>query len=85
MALEIEGEPILTLGDFTQLIEGLRDDAHALGPLAAWRNFEQVDPRDLYCALDVTCRLFLRHDEKGDVARKIIDAAVERLEPLIEW
>jgi hypothetical protein len=81
ITLEVEGIPMLTLGDFTQLIEALRDDAHPLGTLAAWRNFEQVDPRDLYCALDVTCRLFLRHDEKGDVARKVINAAVERQVP----
>jgi hypothetical protein len=80
MALELDGVPILTLGDFTQLVEGLRDDAQPLGVLAAWRNFEHVDPRQLYCTLDVTCRLFLRDDEQGDVARKIIDAAVERLD-----
>ena len=30
-------------------------------------------------------RLFLRNDDKGDLARRISDAAGERLDQLIEW
>jgi hypothetical protein len=79
MALEVDGEPILTLGDFTQLVAGLEDDAYPLGTLAAWRNFEPVDPQALANQLGVTCRLYLRDDEKGQVAGRIIDAALDRL------
>jgi hypothetical protein len=48
MALEVAGVPLLTLGDFTQLVDGLRDDAAPPGTLAVWRSFEDVDPRQLY-------------------------------------
>ncbi len=82
MSLECDGTPILTLGDFSQLIAGLSDDAQPLGTLAAWRNFEDVDPQELHNTLHITCRSYVKPGADGDSARAIIDNACTRLEQL---
>jgi hypothetical protein len=79
MPLEVNGVPIMTLGDFTVLINGLSDDAQPLGTLGAWRNFEPVDPQALHNTLAVTCRTFSKPGPAGDPARRVIDGALTRL------
>jgi hypothetical protein len=82
VSLEVSGTPIMTLGDFTMLVDGLSDDARPLGTLAAWRNFEDVDPQELHNQLHITCRSYAKPGADGDNARAIIDNACERLERL---
>jgi hypothetical protein len=77
--LEVDGFPILSRGDFADLMHGLTNDGPPIESLAAWLHGEDVPPEDLHQALDIGARIRANDDPRTTM---LIDAACKKLEDL---
>jgi hypothetical protein len=76
MALECRGVPIMSQGEFRELMDELGPRADSSGVLTGWFAGEEVVPEALYAALDIGARLQARSER----AHELIDAACGRIE-----
>lgn len=75
MALQCEGHPILSTGEWKKLCEHMRD-GEGSPTLSAWALGEQLTPAQLMAAFDVDARLAAADRE----AQALIDTATSRME-----
>lgn len=75
MALQVRGVPILSYGEFRELTRSQDQESPAHPVMVAWFAGEDVQPFELYSALDISERLAAR--DEGAV--ELIDLALSRL------
>lgn len=80
--LELEGQPILTQGEYAQMMQGFPPGAGGgSGILQAWWLGDEPSPLEAYAAVNVEARLGVRGGEAlkiaDDVAGRIRDAFPE--------
>lgn len=75
VSLDVEGQSIMSQGEFVSMVRGLDPDGRGSGALAAWFAGETLTPEQLLVALEVEARLAVLDPSVHDV----IDVAVARL------
>lgn len=75
MSLDVRGVPILSWGEYEDLSRSFDPGAPTPPVIAAWFSGEDVEPFELYLALDVEARLGGATEE----SHALIDVALARL------
>jgi hypothetical protein len=74
MAFELRGHPILSLGEFVELMHAMRRGAEAPPAIVAWFGGERLSPRTLQLALD-KCAVYVE-DDRG---HELLSLAARRM------
>jgi hypothetical protein len=76
VSLDIQGHIIFTAGEWLELSRAMPADAATPPVLTALSLGEQVDPLDVWSAINIDCRISASNN---DLAHELLDRATQRL------